>query len=99
MQDISSINPGSVGPLRHTELKPPVQANGKAGAAHHDPSRTPLDRLEVSRRAQLLSRLRELPAVRADLVAKVRTALAIGAYESPDKLDETINRLLNDLDD
>ena len=55
------------------------------------------DRAEFSKAAQLLSKLAELPDVRQDLIDRVRAEIAAGAYETPEKLDEAIDRLREDL--
>ena len=55
------------------------------------------DVVEISLAAQLTAKLHELPAVRADLVARVKDEIAAGTYETPDKLEVTIDRLLKDL--
>jgi hypothetical protein len=39
------------------------------------------------------------PAFRADLVARVRREIAEGRYETPEKLDAALARLLEDLED
>lgn len=54
------------------------------------------DSVEISERARLLSRLRELPAVRADLVQQVRTAVADGAYDAFLLSDDTLDRIADD---
>lgn len=54
------------------------------------------DSVEISERARLLSRLRELPAVRADLVQQVRAAVADGAYDNFHVTDETLDRIAED---
>lgn len=62
----------------------PVESNGVARSA---------DELELSNRAVLLSRLRELPAIRADLVQRVKSEIATGVYESPEKIDIAVEAL------
>lgn len=55
------------------------------------------DRVELSDRAQLLERLRQMPAVRADLVQKIRTSINKGNYETPQRINTAIAALLEDL--
>jgi negative regulator of flagellin synthesis FlgM len=55
------------------------------------------DRVEVSTAARLLSQLHQVPEVREDLVAEVRAQIEQGTYETPEKIDITIDKLLNDL--
>jgi negative regulator of flagellin synthesis FlgM len=77
------------------------------GSARRDtaPVRTsrPSDKVEISERARLLSRMAELPPIRAELVARVKAEIAAGTYDdknSPafaDKLDGAARGLLADL--
>jgi negative regulator of flagellin synthesis FlgM len=55
------------------------------------------DRVELSEVAQLLSRIRELPDVRQDVVDRVRGEIDAGTYETPQKIDAAIEALLEDL--
>jgi negative regulator of flagellin synthesis FlgM len=55
------------------------------------------DRVELSDRAQFLDKLRALPEVRTARVEAVRDALAAGTYESDEKLDIAMSRLLDEL--
>ncbi len=70
---------------------PAAGTPGSAGAGH--PTHAPAaDHGELSVRALLLSRLKELPAVRADLVERVRAEIARGDYDSPEKIEAAIER-------
>lgn len=55
------------------------------------------DRLELSDHAVLLSRLRDLPAVRADLVERVRAEIDSGAYESAERVDAALEALIGEI--
>lgn len=55
------------------------------------------DRVEISDLATFLSRLSELPEDRARKIVDIRTAIAEGTYETPEKLDAALNRLLEQL--
>lgn len=59
------------------------------------PSDLPDDQLEISETGQILSALRSDSPVRADRVAEIRRAIAEGTYETPDKIELTIDRLLD----
>lgn len=59
------------------------------------PQRT-ADRAEFSHAAQLLSRLADLP-VRENLVDRIRTEIANGTYDSPDKIDALLDNLAEDI--
>ncbi len=86
---------------------PPIQAAGQmAGFAgqrsslarqtvQDDDSAT--DRLEISETGRLLSSLGPDSPVRVDRVAEIRQAIADGTYETPEKLEITVDRLLEAL--
>jgi negative regulator of flagellin synthesis FlgM len=98
MTEISPLGPGSVGPIsRVSGLNglPHGPAEGSTGAAGSEPR--PDDTVELSDRARLLDRLRQLPSVRLDRVEAVRRAIAEGRYETPEKLDRAIDGLLEEM--
>jgi negative regulator of flagellin synthesis FlgM len=53
--------------------------------------------LDISREADIASRLRDIPDIRADRVAELRAAIEAGTYETPDKLETAVSRLLNEI--
>ena len=98
MQDISSVNHGPVGPISRATHPNGVHLNGTTKAADLNGTHsTPSDRVELSRFAQLMTRLREFPDARHQLVQHVREAIQSDDYESPDKIEATIERLVDDL--
>ncbi len=94
MVEIPSIGPGSVGPIN-----PPAALTAASRITEGlQPRSSPLgDRVELSRQAVLLDRLRQLPDVREDLVAEVRDAIAAGTYETDDKLIAAVEGLLPEI--
>ena len=56
----------------------------------------PQDQVEISEAAQMLSRMQE-PEIRADKVEKVRQAIAQGTYETPEKIEVVVDRILREL--
>ena len=54
------------------------------------------DRVELSGVSHLLATLKA-NGIRADKVASIRSALEAGTYETADKLDAAIEKLMNDL--
>lgn len=56
---------------------------------------TPVDQLEISETGQLLSNLSPRSAIRADRVAEIRQAIADGTYETREKIELTVDRLLD----
>lgn len=96
MVEIPSIGPGSVGPINRAVAL--TAAAYKITGDRPSRSTEPLgDRVELSRHALLLDRLRQLPDVREDLVDEVRTAIGAGTYETDEKLTAAIVGLLPDL--
>lgn len=91
--EISQLNPISP--------RPQVGANnGSLKTAARQAYETPRtaarsgDQVELSDRAVLLSRLRELPDVRQGLIDQVRTAIERGEYDTPEKVDAAIEKML-----
>ena len=52
------------------------------------------DRIEISELGQFMSRLAELPDIRVEKVARVRASILRGDYETPEKLDKAIEKLV-----
>jgi flagellar biosynthesis anti-sigma factor FlgM len=93
MPDISSIGPGSVGPINRPAG--PDASQRRTDSADTTARRN--DRVELSDHARLLDQLRELPNVRQDLVQQIRDAIAKGQYETPEKIDRALESLFADL--
>jgi negative regulator of flagellin synthesis FlgM len=56
-----------------------------------------VDEVEISQEADMVSRVHDLPDIRADRVAQIRAEIAAGVYETDDKLDMAVGRLLDEL--
>lgn len=56
------------------------------------------DRVELSDRALFLAKLKELPDVREDVIARARERIASGFYESPEVVDATVSALTREID-
>lgn len=52
------------------------------------------DRIEISELGRFMSRLSELPDVRVEKVARVRASILRGDYETPEKIDKAIEKLV-----
>ncbi len=95
MAEIPSIGPGSVGPINRAAA---LSAAYRITEDRPSRSSAPLgDRVELSRHAVLLDRLRHLPDVREDLVDEVRDAIGAGTYETDEKLTAAVKGLLPEL--
>ncbi len=93
MAEIPSIGHDPVGPItRKAAPAPPARTPGLRS--------NPLaagDRVELSDHARLMDRLRNLTGERMDLVSSVRRAIEDGSYQTPEKLDIAVARLLERL--
>jgi anti-sigma28 factor (negative regulator of flagellin synthesis) len=55
------------------------------------------DSVEISELAGLLNRLADLPADRARRIGDIRQAIAAGTYDTPERFDVAVDRLLRDV--
>lgn len=58
---------------------------------------TPLDRVDISTEADLVSRVHELPDIRTDRLEAIQAEIASGVYETDEKLDLAVGRLLDEI--
>jgi negative regulator of flagellin synthesis FlgM len=61
------------------------------------PTEAPVDRVEISPAAEAALQAAETGAIREDLVSRIRAEIAAGTYETPDKLDAALSRLLDEI--
>lgn len=96
MSDIGHIHSG--GHARDIEPRPAKRPGrteaDQPGRSAQSPRREP-DRIEISPVAREAGSDRE---IRADLVLRVREQIVRGVYETPEKIEATIDGLTNDLD-
>ena len=57
----------------------------------------PRDHVEISPLGQLLDGINQMPAIRYERVEEVRRQIAAGEYETPEKLELALDRLLDEL--
>lgn len=79
-----------------------LEGVAKSSSSAPRPASTPAaartaDELDLSNRAVLLSRLRDLPAVRADLVQRIKSEINTGAYDSTDKLEQALDAMVREI--
>ncbi len=55
------------------------------------------DELDISDAGQLVEQAKELPEIRQDRVDQIRAQIANGAYETGEKLDVALDRLLDEI--
>jgi negative regulator of flagellin synthesis FlgM len=75
------------GPHRSYNQPPAPPAKSAAGA----------DEISISHEADMVSRAREVPDIRADRVARIKAEIASGTYETDAKLDLALSRLLDEI--
>ena len=68
-----------------------VEAGQAAGA------QAPRDHVEISPLAQMLDSINGLPEIRHERVEAIRAQIAEGSYETSEKLDVALDRLLDEL--
>ena len=71
-------------------LTPTPSASGSFGSAG-------VDQLDISPEADFVAQARDLPDIREDRVAELRAQIQNGTYETADKLDVALSRLLDEI--
>jgi anti-sigma28 factor (negative regulator of flagellin synthesis) len=90
MNSIHGIQP-PMGPKPVESVEPPV-----AAAPTHEPIGVS-DVVEISQAARLAAQIHELPEVRTELVERVKEEIAAGQYETSERIDATVDRLMDEL--
>ena len=95
MSDISLV-----GGVSNGRVEAPDLAADRAFKARTESAATirPSDRVDISDRARLLSKIAALPDTRTELVDSIRKQIADGTYDTADRLDQAVSSLLGDLD-
>lgn len=76
-------------PLRAPHRPPAVTEAGQPSFG--------VDELDISSEADFVSQARDLPEIRHDRVAQIRAQIQSGQYETPEKLDIALSRLLDEI--
>ncbi|MCB9846038.1 MAG: flagellar biosynthesis anti-sigma factor FlgM [Phycisphaeraceae bacterium] len=89
-----------IGPVGHDNLGrvEPIARRDSAEPGRHVETRArrDVDHVEVSRLAQYLRKLREVPEIRQELVDQTREAIERGDYDTPEKLEAALDRLIEE---
>ena len=84
----------------HVHAPQPISAPHRAAPAQM-PTSSPysggVDQLDISPEADFVAQARELPEIREDRVAALRAQIEAGTYETPEKLEIALSRLLNEI--
>jgi negative regulator of flagellin synthesis FlgM len=83
-------------------LHGPQAVNAPHAARINQPTATPeagpiQDELQLSEAGQLIDKAHDLPDVRWDRVNQIRAQIAEGTYETDDKLNVALGRLLDEI--
>jgi len=62
-----------------------------------DVSTSKTDTVEISDSARYLGEIKKLPDIRQDKVQQARDLIASGQFETPDRINGTVDRLLQEL--
>jgi hypothetical protein len=55
------------------------------------------DQVDISPEAQMIGQIHDLPEIRMDRVDQIRSEIAAGVYETEEKLDVALGRLLDEI--
>jgi negative regulator of flagellin synthesis FlgM len=94
MSDIAPVSGPSFERLEPVPVPRTHQEPGRSAGATDRPS----DRVDISDRARLLSRLAAMPEIRQELVDSVRAQIEAGMYETEERLEEAIEALAEELE-
>jgi len=87
-----------VNPVHPAALPPAVEpVSPIVGDDGGDPWMAAGDIVEISTVARLAAQIHEIPEIRADLVARVKGQIEAGTYETRERLEITIDRLMQEL--
>ena len=78
--------PHSLGGVHRPQNSPPVESEYAQ----------PVDELDISPHAELMSQIHDIPDVRSHLVDEIRQQIMDGTYETPEKLQGAIDKLLDE---
>ena len=93
MDVTSAGSVGGAGPIRPVHVNPAQStAASEAGGLQ-----APRDEVEISSAARLLDQIQNDPQVRAEKLAAIQAAIADGSYETPEKLEIAVGRLLEEI--
>ncbi len=80
--------PQALGAPHSARMSPPVERTAET-AIH--------DELQISEAARLAEQTQGVPEVRQERIDAIRAQIASGTYETPEKLDVALERLLDEI--
>jgi negative regulator of flagellin synthesis FlgM len=85
--------PGGTGRIEGSRPTPPPAPAGGPARPHG------ADRVEISNVARFLGAANNLPPVRQEKIDRLKEEIAKGGYETPDRIEKAVERLLDELGD
>ena len=79
------------------EIQPSARFTQQANSSPQPSRNQGPDEVSFSQEAELISQTREIPDIRADRVASIRAEIQAGTYETDEKLDIALSRLLDEI--
>ena len=90
MIDINGIQPVSA-PKAVQSIQPPAVAQSQTGPGWVS------DVVDISTASILAAQVHQTPGVRTDLVQRVKQEIEAGTYETQERIDVTVDRLMDEL--
>ena len=89
----------NVNGIRPPSMPGEVQPTDPARAAHRAaaPPAPAGDVVEISTAARLAAKIHDLPEIREEFVARIKEEIAAGTYETEERIEGTITRLMDEL--
>ena len=89
MADVFGIHPSSAadGISSADRLRPKAPATEALAVG---------DTVEISEAGKLAAKIHDIPLVRMDIVERVKAQIAAGTYETPKRIETTVDRLVED---
>ncbi len=79
-------------PIRQTQSTPPASKPNATSAIS-----SPKDEVEISSAGKMLDELQNSGSLRAERLATIKAAIDSGDYETPEKLEAALDRLLGEI--
>ena len=90
MMDINGINPVSA-PKAVQPAQPPAVAQSQTGPGWV------ADVVDISTASILAAQIHQNPGVRTDLVQRIKQEIEAGTYETQERIDVTVDKLMDEL--
>lgn len=78
-------------------VKPSVRPMEPTGPTAEPKTLAPRDEVAISAAGMMLEKLHESPELRAARLAEIKAAIEAGTYETPEKLEAALSRMLDEL--